>query len=172
MQPFRKPKRVRTAFSPSQLLKLEHAFERNHYVVGSERKTLAQTLSLSETQVTNTNWFDNISLDGTILSVRCHGFIVFARDQNKFSASILLNQLGPPNFHTHTHTHNHPHWLMFHVLFWKWTVILCWLNNIYCRLFSILIFLMAMYLHYRLGCFENWKTYHCNCDFRLVGLMF
>ncbi|KAB7504195.1 Homeotic protein empty spiracles [Armadillidium nasatum] len=31
--PFRKPKRIRTAFSPSQLLKLEQAFERNQYVV-------------------------------------------------------------------------------------------------------------------------------------------
>lgn len=51
LQPFRKPKRVRTAFSPTQLLKLEHAFEGNHYVVGAERKTLAQQLSLSETQV-------------------------------------------------------------------------------------------------------------------------
>jgi homeobox protein EMX len=51
LQPFRKPKRVRTAFSPSQLLKLEHAFEGNHYVVGAERKQLAQQLSLSETQV-------------------------------------------------------------------------------------------------------------------------
>ena len=50
-QPFRKPKRIRTAFSPTQLLKLEHAFEKNHYVVGQERKQLAQTLSLSETQV-------------------------------------------------------------------------------------------------------------------------
>ncbi|KAG5672902.1 hypothetical protein PVAND_002990 [Polypedilum vanderplanki] len=57
LQPFRKPKRVRTAFSPSQLLKLEHAFEGNHYVVGSERKTLAQQLSLSETQVKV--WFQN-----------------------------------------------------------------------------------------------------------------
>lgn len=51
LQPFRKPKRIRTAFSPSQLLKLEHAFERNHYVVGAERKQLASSLSLSETQV-------------------------------------------------------------------------------------------------------------------------
>ncbi|KAK0097777.1 hypothetical protein PV326_013816 [Microctonus aethiopoides] len=51
LQPFRKPKRIRTAFSPSQLLKLEHAFEKNHYVVGAERKQLAQTLSLTETQV-------------------------------------------------------------------------------------------------------------------------
>jgi Homeodomain len=42
---------VRTAFSPTQLLKLEHAFEGNHYVVGAERKTLAQQLSLTETQV-------------------------------------------------------------------------------------------------------------------------
>ena len=57
MQPFRKPKRVRTAFSPSQLLKLEHAFESNHYVVGAERKTLAQSLNLSETQVKV--WFQN-----------------------------------------------------------------------------------------------------------------
>uniref|UniRef100_A0A182K3F2 Homeobox domain-containing protein n=1 Tax=Anopheles christyi TaxID=43041 RepID=A0A182K3F2_9DIPT len=55
--PFRKPKRVRTAFSPSQLLKLEHAFENNHYVVGAERKGLAQTLSLTETQVKV--WFQN-----------------------------------------------------------------------------------------------------------------
>ncbi|KAJ3625813.1 hypothetical protein MTP99_016353 [Tenebrio molitor] len=51
LQPFRKPKRIRTAFSPSQLLKLEHAFEKNHYVVGAERKQLAQSLSLTETQV-------------------------------------------------------------------------------------------------------------------------
>lgn len=51
LHPFRKPKRVRTAFSPSQLLKLEHAFESNQYVVGAERKALAQALNLSETQV-------------------------------------------------------------------------------------------------------------------------
>lgn len=42
---------MRTAFSPTQLLKLEHAFEGNHYVVGAERKTLAQQLGLTETQV-------------------------------------------------------------------------------------------------------------------------
>lgn len=57
LQPFRKPKRVRTAFSPTQLLKLEHAFESNHYVVGAERKQLAQGLSLTETQVSP---YDNI----------------------------------------------------------------------------------------------------------------
>jgi len=48
---------VRTAFSPTQLLKLEHAFESNQYVVGAERKTLAQQLSLTETQVKV--WFQN-----------------------------------------------------------------------------------------------------------------
>ena len=49
--PFRKPKRIRTAFSPSQLLKLEQIFEKNHYVVGQERKELAMSLNLTETQV-------------------------------------------------------------------------------------------------------------------------
>ncbi|CAL8302771.1 unnamed protein product [Boreogadus saida] len=53
----RKPKRIRTAFSPSQLLRLERAFEKNHYVVGAERKQLAHGLSLSETQVKV--WFQN-----------------------------------------------------------------------------------------------------------------
>ena len=53
--PFRKPKRIRTAFSPSQLLKLEQAFENNQYVVGQERKELAKTLHLSETQVIMTD---------------------------------------------------------------------------------------------------------------------
>ncbi|XP_048746088.2 homeobox protein EMX2-like [Ostrea edulis] len=53
----RKSKRVRTAFSPTQLLQLEHAFEKNHYVVGQERKELALKLGLSETQVKV--WFQN-----------------------------------------------------------------------------------------------------------------
>lgn len=51
MRPYRKPKRIRTAFSPSQLLRLESAFEVNHYVVGQERKRLAESLALTETQV-------------------------------------------------------------------------------------------------------------------------
>lgn len=55
--PFRKPKRIRTAFSPNQLLKLEQAFEKNQYVVGQERKELAKALNLSETQVKV--WFQN-----------------------------------------------------------------------------------------------------------------
>jgi homeobox protein EMX len=75
LQPFRKPKRIRTAFSPGQLiqaspssisdschdllsrfsliLQLEKAFEQNHYVIGNERKHLAGRLSLTETQVHN-----------------------------------------------------------------------------------------------------------------------
>ncbi|XP_064422952.1 empty spiracles homeobox 3 [Latimeria chalumnae] len=53
----RKPKRIRTAFSPSQLLRLERAFEKNHYVVGTERKQLANSLCLTETQVKV--WFQN-----------------------------------------------------------------------------------------------------------------
>ncbi|CAH1259225.1 EMX2 [Branchiostoma lanceolatum] len=57
MYPFRKPKRVRTAFTPTQLLRLEHAFDKNHYVVGQERKQLAQQLTLTETQVKV--WFQN-----------------------------------------------------------------------------------------------------------------
>ncbi|KAL3863788.1 hypothetical protein ACJMK2_005523 [Sinanodonta woodiana] len=55
--PYRKPKRIRTAFLPSQLLQLEKAFEKSHYVVGQERKDLALKLQLSETQVKV--WFQN-----------------------------------------------------------------------------------------------------------------
>ena len=50
-------KRARTAFTPVQLLVLETAFEKNHYVVGFERKQLARYLKLSETQVKV--WFQN-----------------------------------------------------------------------------------------------------------------
>ncbi|GFV92683.1 homeobox protein EMX2 [Trichonephila clavipes] len=57
---FRKPKRIRTAFSPSQLLTLEHAFEKNHYVVGTERKQLAQSLNLTETQGAGSNLEDGM----------------------------------------------------------------------------------------------------------------
>jgi homeobox protein EMX len=55
---------VRTAFSPTQLLKLEHAFEGNHYVVGAERKTLAQQLSLTETQVSHKVLNPNLQMSG------------------------------------------------------------------------------------------------------------
>ena len=47
----RRPKRIRTAFTPTQLLHLESAFDKNHYIVGSERKQLASFLNLSETQI-------------------------------------------------------------------------------------------------------------------------
>ena len=47
----RKPKRIRTAFTPGQLLRLEREFDKNHYVVGAERKQLASNLKLTETQV-------------------------------------------------------------------------------------------------------------------------
>ncbi|KHN73236.1 Homeotic protein [Toxocara canis] len=57
LQPFRKNKRIRTAFSPQQLVQLEKAFEQNHYVIGNERKELASRLSLTETQVKV--WFQN-----------------------------------------------------------------------------------------------------------------
>ncbi|CAD6186298.1 unnamed protein product [Caenorhabditis auriculariae] len=57
LQPFRKNKRIRTAFSPAQLVQLEKAFDGNHYVVGNERKQLASRLSLTETQVKV--WFQN-----------------------------------------------------------------------------------------------------------------
>ena len=50
-------KRVRTAFTPVQLLVLETAFEKNHYVVGYERRQLAAYLKLSETQIKV--WFQN-----------------------------------------------------------------------------------------------------------------
>jgi len=49
----RKVKRIRTAFNPQQLIELENAFAKNHYVVGGERKQLADSLNLSETQVIN-----------------------------------------------------------------------------------------------------------------------
>jgi len=53
----RRPKRIRTAFTPTQLLHLENAFDKNHYIVGTERKQLASFLNLSETQIKV--WFQN-----------------------------------------------------------------------------------------------------------------
>lgn len=87
----RKPKRIRTAFSPSQLLRLEHAFEKNHYVVGAERKQLAHSLSLTETQVRDTKCFS-------------HLFIHFTCAQRLFHCClrcVLGVTTGPPAGHRH-----------------------------------------------------------------------
>ena len=53
----KRKKRHRTAFTPTQLLGLENAFDQNHYSVGDERKQLASFLGLSETQIKV--WFQN-----------------------------------------------------------------------------------------------------------------
>ena len=79
--PFRKPKRIRTAFSPNQLLKLEQAFEKNQYVVGQERKELAKSLNLSETQVRQ-------------LSIHFAPICAFYLELNQDSACIQLNWLS------------------------------------------------------------------------------
>ncbi|XP_050334340.1 homeobox protein goosecoid [Bactrocera neohumeralis] len=52
-----KNKRVRTIFTPEQLERLEAEFERQQYMVGSERLYLAHTLQLTEAQVKV--WFQN-----------------------------------------------------------------------------------------------------------------
>lgn len=53
----RKGKRIRTAFTASQLIQLEKIFEKNQYVVGTDRKQLAKELGLTETQIKV--WFQN-----------------------------------------------------------------------------------------------------------------
>eukprot|EP00112_Aurelia_sp_Birch-Aquarium-sp1_P016579 Seg3777.1 transcript_id=Seg3777.1/GoldUCD/mRNA.D3Y31 product="Homeobox protein EMX1" protein_id=Seg3777.1/GoldUCD/D3Y31 len=50
-------RRIRTTFTPPQLRALERRFKTNHYIVGDERKLLAQELSLNESQVKV--WFQN-----------------------------------------------------------------------------------------------------------------
>ncbi|GFO34221.1 homeobox protein not2 [Plakobranchus ocellatus] len=52
-----KSKRVRTIFTPEQLERLEAEFERQQYMVGTERFYLASSLNLSEAQVKV--WFQN-----------------------------------------------------------------------------------------------------------------
>lgn len=53
----RKPRRIRTTFTPLQLIKLEETFEENPYIVGEERKQLARELNLTEMQIKV--WFQN-----------------------------------------------------------------------------------------------------------------
>ena len=55
--PSQKKKRNRTAFAPSQLLRLEEEFEKCHYLIGHERHRLCTELNLTETQIKV--WFQN-----------------------------------------------------------------------------------------------------------------
>ncbi|OCT71635.1 homeobox protein vent1-like [Xenopus laevis] len=50
-------RRLRTAFTPQQITKLEQAFNKQRYLGASERKKLATSLQLSEIQVKT--WFQN-----------------------------------------------------------------------------------------------------------------
>ena len=56
-KPETKKRRKRTIFTSDQLKRLESAFDRQQYLVGTERERLARELSLSETQVKI--WFQN-----------------------------------------------------------------------------------------------------------------
>lgn len=96
----RKPKRIRTAFSPSQLLRLEHAFEKNHYVVGAERKQLAHSLSLTETQVRSTGFYSTfrpLSLHSPVLTLCVWFFFCFSAASQRVVSCFCL--LGNPHFH-------------------------------------------------------------------------
>lgn len=57
METGRKPKRTRTIFTADQLERLEKEFDRQQYIVGTQRLYLAADLGLSETQVKI--WFQN-----------------------------------------------------------------------------------------------------------------
>lgn len=52
-----KKRRKRTIFTSDQLNRLESAFDRQQYLVGTERERLARELNLSQTQVKI--WFQN-----------------------------------------------------------------------------------------------------------------
>ena len=56
-KPETKKRRKRTIFTSDQLKRLESAFDRQQYLVGTERERLARDLNLSETQVKI--WFQN-----------------------------------------------------------------------------------------------------------------
>jgi len=56
-KPETKKRRKRTIFTSEQLKRLESAFDRQQYLVGTERERLARELNLSETQVKI--WFQN-----------------------------------------------------------------------------------------------------------------
>ena len=92
--PFRRPKRIRTSFSPSQLIKLEDTFEKNQHTVGAERKELAKTINLSETQVrrqlvtTNVNYIYYFPF--WYVSICCH--YKFVKNYYYQLTSISKNQ--------------------------------------------------------------------------------
>jgi len=48
---------MRTAFSAHQLLQLDEAFKANQYLVGQERRALATSLNVTETQVNSSTPF-------------------------------------------------------------------------------------------------------------------
>lgn len=83
--PFRKPKRIRTAFTPPQLLKLEQSFEKNHYVVGQERKDLASKLGLTETQV-------KMALEPVFVKNNQHNLVlkIYVKENVDFLFKVLL----------------------------------------------------------------------------------
>ena len=56
-KPETRKRRKRTIFTSDQLKRLESAFDRQQYLVGTERECLARELNLSETQVKI--WFQN-----------------------------------------------------------------------------------------------------------------
>ena len=57
METGHKPKRNRTIFTADQLERLEKEFDRQQYIVGTQRFYLAADLGLNETQVKI--WFQN-----------------------------------------------------------------------------------------------------------------
>ncbi|CAH8487974.1 unnamed protein product [Schistosoma turkestanicum] len=110
----RKPKRIRTAFSPAQLFQLESAFEKNHYVIGQERKDLATDLNLTETQVKV--WFQNRRTKYKRL--RTDGKDVLSDSNSKDQRSLSDGEVdedsddddndedGDDNNHINNHSHN------------------------------------------------------------------
>lgn len=53
----RLPRRDRLNFTDFQLMRLEESFSEKKYIIGSDRKTLADELGISEIQVKN--WYQN-----------------------------------------------------------------------------------------------------------------
>lgn len=73
-------KRIRTIFTQEQLDKLEIEFNRQQYMVGSERSYLANSLNLSESQVKI--WFQNRRIKWRKTSVSNSGAAKFGTDED------------------------------------------------------------------------------------------